>query len=267
LSFPAPAALRLHRLPGRVLPRGGLDALRQIALCLVGYYGYSLVRGAVWRQDVSAFVNANHVIGLERGLHTFVEPAIQRWSATQHWLITLADWAYLNSQFTVALALLVFIYLRHNRSFYFVRNMFMVAMAMALVLYAVFPTAPPRLLPEWGFTDTVAQLTGVPAENETVNAIFNPYAAIPSMHVAFSLMLGLTLARLVGPRALRALFWAYPAFIIWVVIATGNHFWFDVACGAAVAGSAAWSARRIGQLRPHAWAFAPGVRSAAEAPA
>ena len=65
---------------------------------------------------------------------------------------------YVNSHFAITTFTLAFIYLRRNKSFYFVRNMFMVAMGIALVLYAAYPTAPPRFMPEWGFTDSVARV-------------------------------------------------------------------------------------------------------------
>ena len=101
----------------------------------------------------------------------------------------------------------MYLYLRHNRSFYFVRNMFMIAMAIALVGYMVFPTAPPRFFPEWGFIDTVSDFTGVhvSAKSSSMTAMVNMYAAVPSMHVAFSLMTGWTLARLVKPKLVRVL--------------------------------------------------------------
>ena len=89
--------------------------------------------------------------------------------------------------------------------------MFMIAMAIALVGYTVFPTAPPRFMPEWGFIDTVSDFTGVHVSHASASmtALFNPYAAVPSMHVAFALMIGWPLARLVAPpgrqRAVDAL--------------------------------------------------------------
>ncbi len=106
---------------------------------------------------------------------------------------------------------LIYLYLRHNRSFYFVRNMLMIAMAIALVAYAVFPTAPPRH-PEWGFVDPVSDFTGVHVARTRADesALFNPYAAVPSMHVAFALLIGWPLARLVRPRPLRSLWMLYP---------------------------------------------------------
>ena len=91
----------------------------------------------------------------------FVEPASRAGSASHaHWLLDIADWTYLNAHFALTSGALVFIYLRRNDSFYFVRNMFMIAMLIALVGYSVYPTAPPRLMPQWGFTDAIQQFTG-----------------------------------------------------------------------------------------------------------
>ena len=98
-------------------------------------------------------------------------------------IVDVASWLYINAQTSVTLGALVFLYLFHNPSFYFVRNMFMVAMGIALVGYTVFPTAPPRFFPEWGFLDSVSDFTGVRHDSVMVNALFNPYAAVPSMHV------------------------------------------------------------------------------------
>src|SRR6187200_1152962 len=199
---------RARALQERLLPSGPLDALRQVLLFFIAYYGYRLVRGAI--DDPAgasvAFQNARNVIHLEQGLGLFVEPSIQAWASTKPAIIDFASWVYLNCQTSVTLGALVFLYLFHNKSFYFVRNMFMVAMGIALIGYTVYPTAPPRFLPEWGFFDAVSNFTGVGHDDVTVNAVFNPYAAVPSMHVCFALMIGWPLAKLVKHRAAR-IFW------------------------------------------------------------
>src|SRR3984885_7605084 len=205
---------RLEALDARVLPRGWVDAVRQVLLFLGAYVGYQIVRGLVNGNDVAkASWNATKVIDLERTLHVFIEPSIQAWALNEHWLMDIADWTYLNAHYVVTLGALTFIYLRRNDSFYFVRNMFMIAMLMALVGYAVYPTAPPRLMPEWGFTDVVAQVTGITAEKGASSALLNLYAAIPSMHVCFALMTGLPMVRLVKRRWVKALWLFYPLFI------------------------------------------------------
>ena len=118
---------------------------------------------------------------------------------------------YVNSHFTITTLTLAFIYLRRNPSFYFIRNMFMVAMGIALVLYAAYPTAPPRFMPEWGFQDSVAEFTGLTSEGSSADALYNPFAAVPSMHVAFALMLGLPMAHLARRRWVKVAVAAVPA--------------------------------------------------------
>ena len=95
----------------------------------------------------------------------------------------------MNSHFVVTTSFLVWLYLFRNEAFYFVRNMFLVAMAVALVGYTVFPTAPPRLLPELGFVDTITDFSRVNHDSALVELFVNPYAAVPSMHIAFALMI------------------------------------------------------------------------------
>jgi hypothetical protein len=255
---------RLRTFEARLLPHGVLDVVRQVGLFAAAYWGYRLVRGAADGRTVDAFQHGRELIALERGTHTFIEPAIQSWTSGKSVLIDTASWIYMNSQFSITLGALVFIYLFHNSAFYFVRNMFMVAMGLALVGYMVFPTAPPRFFPEWGFTDSVSNFTGVPQDSVAVNALFNPFAAVPSMHVAFALMLGWPLARLCRQRAAQILWFAWPFVLTFVVVATGNHFVADAVAGALVAGVAAYSAELLARARPHAWAFAP-IRAGAPA--
>ncbi len=241
-----------------ILPHGPLDAVRQVSLFLVAYLGYETVRGLVGNGGSRPFADATRIIDFERALHMFVEPQIQSW-ATVHarWLLDLADWTYLNAHVALTAAALVFIYLRRNDSFYFVRNMFMVAMLIALVGYAVYPTAPPRLMPQWGFSDSIRQFTGVNAEQGAAGVLLNPYAAVPSMHVCFSLMISVPMARLVHGAAARVLWRLYPLFIVFVVVVTGNHYFTDVALGALTAAvSAALAKQLFARARPDVWAFA-----------
>src|SRR3954447_22353332 len=257
--------VRLRTLEARLLPHGVFDVARQVALFGAAYWAYRLVRGAVDGRAADAFQHGRELISFERGTHTFVEPAIQSWASGKAVLIEAASWIYMNSQFSITLGALVFIYLFHNSAFYFVRNMFMVAMGLALVGYMVFPTAPPRFYPEWGFTDSVSDFNGIPQDSVAVNALFNPFAAVPSMHVAFALMLGWPLARLVKHRVFKVAWFLYPFLVTFVVISTGNHFWFDAFLGALTAGASAYVAKYVlARARPTVWAFSP-VRAGATA--
>jgi hypothetical protein len=238
---------RARLLQARVLPHGWLDVLRQVSLFASAYFAYRLVRGLVEHNANVAFAHAKDLISLERTLHLFVEPSVQAWASGSHAVMLAASWLYVNAQTSVTIGALLYLYLRHNRSFYFVRNMFMIAMAIALVGYIVFPTAPPRFMPEWGFIDSVSDFTGVHVSHQSAsaNALFNPYAAVPSMHVAFALMIGWPLSRLVRRRVVRVLWILYPFLMTFVIVATANHFIVDALLGAT------WLAR----ARPGVWRF------------
>jgi hypothetical protein len=239
-----------------LLPNGWLDLVRQLVLFCGAYWLYQLVRGVADGRSAVAFDNAREVISIERGLGLFIEPSVNAWATTHEWIGDIAAWSYVNAHFVVTVVALVWIYLRRNDRFYFVRNMFMVAMGLALVLYTLVPTAPPRMLPEWGFSDSVAAFTGVDHDTGSASLLFNPYAAIPSMHVAFSLMLGVTMAHLVRRPWAKALWYAYCPMVTFVVIATANHFWIDGFLGAAVAAvSAACAWSLFARARPEAWAW------------
>src|SRR3954447_6545699 len=217
----------------RLLPRGPRDPLWQILLFCGAYWLYRLLRGQVFDRSAAAFEHARGVVSLERGLHVFAEPSIQAWAVGSGWVSDVGAWMYLNTHFVVTTCALAFIYLFRNKHFYFVRNMFMVAMLLALVGYIVYPTAPPRMLPEFGFVDSVADFTGVAPDS--ANALFNPDAAVPSMHVGFALMLGVPMVRMARHRWAKALWAIYPALVTMVVIVTGNHWIFDAATGALTA--------------------------------
>jgi hypothetical protein len=127
---------------------------------------------------------------------------------------------------------------------------------MALIGYAVYPTAPPRLMPEWGFTDTIQQFTGVTMERGASSAFLNAYAAVPSMHVCFAVMVGWPMLRLVKSRMAKLAWGVYPFWITFVVVVTGNHYLTDVFLGVLTAAvSMVLSAQLLARARPDVWAF------------
>jgi membrane-associated phospholipid phosphatase len=246
---------RLGQLGSRVTPRGPFDLARQWLLFAGAYYLYRLVRGLVDGHANVAYQHARDIVDLERSVHLFIEQDVQQWAIQNSVFIHVANWMYVNSHFLVTTTFLIWLYVARNHAYYFVRNMFMVAMVFALIGYVAFPTAPPRFLPEWGFQDTVADFFGNTA-SQTASVLYNPYAAMPSMHVAFALMIAVPAFQLVRHRWLKALWLFYPLLVTFVVISTGNHFWFDGAVGAAVAGCSAVIAKAaFARVRPEAWAW------------
>jgi hypothetical protein len=243
---------------GNWLPQGYGDAARQLSLFVVAELCYEAVRGVADGQRAIALANGEHVISFEKSIHAFFEPSLQRAFIDHHWIVDFANFMYMNSHFVVTTAFLVWLYIFRNQNFYFVRNMFLVAMGLAVVGYALLPTAPPRMFDQ--FTDTITQYAQVNHDSGLVKLFINPYAAIPSMHVAFSTMIGVT-GVLISRHTITKIFWcAYPVLVFWVVIVTANHFWVDGAFGLLVAVLSALAARQVlARVRPAAWSWRPAT--------
>jgi PAP2 superfamily len=248
------------------LPQGWGDAGRQLGILVLVDFAYELVRGIADSERSVAIAHGQQLIDFERSTHSFFEPSLQAFFLPAHWLIDVANQIYLNAQFSIALGFLVWLYLRRNESYYFVRNMFVVSMGLALIGYTLFPTAPPRMFPAHGFVDTIVDFSNVNHDSSLAKIFINPYAAVPSMHCAFALMIGLTGVR-VSRHWFTKAFWAiWPALVIWVVIVTANHYWVDAALGAMVAATAALVAHRLlARARPEAWSWRAGTPQEAEA--
>jgi membrane-associated phospholipid phosphatase len=241
---------------GSRLPQGWGDAGRQLGILVLVDVAYELVRGIADGQRAVAIAHGQQVIELEQSLHTFFEPKLQAFFLPAHWLIDFSNQVYLNAQFSIALGFLIWLYLFRNEYYYFVRNMFVVSMGLALVGYTLFPTAPPRMFPEHGFVDTITDFSKVNHDSSLAKIFINPFAAVPSMHCAFALMIGGTGLRVCRHWLPKAFWAAWPLLIAWVVIVTANHFWFDVALGWTVAAVSALVAHRLlARVRPEAWSW------------
>jgi len=248
---------------GAKLPKGWGDLGRQAAILVGVDLAYTAVRGIADSERAAAITHGQQVIDFERSTHTFFEPSLQAFFLPAHWLIDFANQMYLNAQFSIALGFLVWLYLFRNESYYFVRNMFVVSMGLALVGYTLYPTAPPRMFPEHGFVDTINDFSNVNHDSTVAKIFINPYAAIPSMHCAFAAMIGGS-GFLVCRHWWSKAWWAcWPLLISWVVIVTANHYWVDAALGWMVALTAALVASRLlARARPEAWAWRTRYREA-----
>jgi len=247
----------------RWLPKGGSDALVQLSLFVMADILYETVRGVAESNPAVAFSNARAIVDFEQSTGLFFEQGLQAWAMGQRVLIDMANFMYVNSHFVMTTGALVWLYLRHNDRFYFVRNMFMIAMGLALVGYVLMPTAPPRFFPELGFVDTIAYYVNVKHDSGLVALFFNPYAAVPSMHVAFALMISIPALLVVRSRVAKVLWAAYPVVVTFVVIVTGNHWFMDAVAGAFVAGTAALVAKHVlERIWPAAWSWSAEPRGA-----
>jgi len=219
----------------RFLPRGWTDLGRQLAIWFGFLAVYQLVRGLADRNPPRAFDNGLHVIGIERNAHALIELTLQRIVDGSQVLATLASWTYWNSEFTVLGLALLWVYLRRNEAFVRFRNTILLANVIGLVGYVLLPTAPPRMFPDLGFADTLADFGGLNHGSGLVEVVSNPYAAMPSLHAADALIVGLVLFAVCRTRVFKGLWLLWPVWVWFSVMATGNHFWLDVVAGVLVA--------------------------------
>ena len=222
----------------RVLPRGWADLVLQLAIWF-GFLGaYQVVRGFADRNPAEAFENGLKVVDIERSASGLWELSLQSYAHSHELLTWAVSTTYWLSQFTVMGLALLWVYLRRNDAFVRFRNAIMLANVLGLVGYVLIPTAPPRMFPELGFVDTLATFGGLNHGSGLVELASNPYAAMPSLHSADALIVGVVMAAVARHSFAKALWLAWPAWVWFAVIATGNHFWLDVVAGVALAAAA-----------------------------
>jgi hypothetical protein len=204
---------------------------------LAVYALYEATRGLIVGDRVSAVRHAQDIASLERSLHVFVEGRVQDAARTLPGLIGTLGMLYLTLHLVVTGVYLVWLHRRRPAAFPFVRTTLLVASALALIGYTTFPTAPPRVA-ALGIADTISG-GHVNLNHGLISSLYNPFAAVPSMHVGYAVIVGASLIRHGRRWGLRVLGVVYPALVLLVVVATGNHFLFDAAAGATVAAVAA----------------------------
>jgi PAP2 superfamily len=246
----------LTALVRRLLPRGPIDLIVQLALLAAAYWAWRHARGAVDGSVGVSFSHARDLVDAERSLGLLIEPSIQRWAIDAGWPAEVARWGYANLHFKGSCLMLAILYFRYRSSFGFVRNAVFAAMAISVIGYALFPTAPPRFLPELGLDPSSAVTGNDPQLSNPGDPLFNPFAAVPSMHVGLSVILASSLGLLVRPLALRIALFAYPLLMTYVVIASGNHFWLDAVFGLITAVLAVGIAGLFARINPD-WSFGP----------
>ena len=210
----------------------------EVAIVVGAYMGSDLSRGLASGNESSAVHHANDVVALERSLHVFVERDVQHAIAAVPGFVGTVGFAYLTLHIAATAALLLWLHRRRPDAYPFIRTTLLVASLTALVGYVVFPTAPPRLS-GLGIFDSVSTQTHIDLGKGLTTALYNPYAAMPSMHAGYAVVVGAALYRLGRRRIIRLAGLVYPALVVLVIVATGNHFVLDAAAGVLVVALAA----------------------------
>jgi hypothetical protein len=207
---------------------------REAALGLGAYGFYLLVRAAVVneRGRRRARRNAERVVALERRLGIHVEPAFQRLLLPRRRLLAVLNVAYVTLNVGLTVGWLTRLFVRRDPSFHELRRAVAFSVAGACPAFLLFPTAPPRSLE--GFVDTIADVSRIDLDTGLVARLYDPLAAMPSLHLAFAVVTARGLRETSGSRVVRELAPAYPPVVAAVVLVTANHYVLDALAGAAL---------------------------------
>ncbi len=256
---------RTRELQTRVMVRSWLSrshsGTREIAGLTVLYGLYEVIRGAGGENVDLAMRHTHDIVQVERTLGVYVERSVQGAFEAVPYAPALLGLLYLLLHFAGTAVALTWIHRRHPDRFPIVRTTFVVATGIALIGYVFFPAAPPRLA-ELGFADTVTHSTGLDLSSDLLGALYNPFAAVPSLHFGYALIVGVALATIAERRIVRVVGALYPAAMLLIIVATGNHFFVDAALGG-VAVAIGWLAARMLVETPAPRTRAPRVATSA----
>lgn len=231
-SAPAVQAAPAEVVPASSGRRPWPAWLRELAIVAAVYLSYSLTRNLIPGQVELAQKNARWILDLETTLGLDIELGINRWGAVREWLIVPANYYYATLHLSVTLVVMIWLYRRRHEVYARCRSVLLTMTCMALVSYWLYPLAPPRLMTGASYIDTVKEqvLWGFEPSEDMVS-LSNQYAAMPSMHVGWSLWVGVVLVAYGRSRLVRGLGIAYPIATTFVVVVTANHFILDAVGG------------------------------------
>src|ERR671910_3773905 len=231
--------VRIRRLADRPYP-GRIE----LAALAVLYAPYEVVRGFGGEDWAAARAHTADIVAVERRLSLFVERDVQELVSSIAGVPALLGFLYVALHFAGTATVLVWVHSRRPQAFPFLRTTLIVSTGLALVGYVLYPAAPPRLA-NLGFADTVSTHTGLNLSSDLLGSLYNPIAAVPSLYFGYALIVGLPVAQLASRRFVRRAGAAYPALMLLIIVATGNHFLFDAAAGGLVVAAGWFVAGRL----------------------
>jgi hypothetical protein len=233
------------RSPGKFLPLLPARLRRQlrpklwqeIAFILLSYWVYSLIRNAVPTHEKPALLRGRQILYAEDHTGLNFERSMNRFFDEAHWggwhyLAELSNYYYAVMHFVVVIGVLAWVYVKRPMNYRSARTVLYATNALAAIGFWFYPLAPPRLLPNHDFIDTVVKYHTWGSWGEGgISKVSNQFAAMPSLHIGWSLWAGITLFMLSGRWWIRALGLLYPVVTFLVIIGTANHYTLDAAGG------------------------------------
>ncbi|MGW9210705.1 phosphatase PAP2 family protein [Embleya sp. NPDC055664] len=205
------------------------DAARELLLVALLFGVYKLGRGLASGETSTAFSNAKQLLTMQQDLRLPDEASIQHWFMQSHAAITFCNKYYAYVHFPATVGFLLWLWIRHREHYKWVRNILAMMTGAALIIHILVPLAPPRKMP--GFTDTGMDAGDSPYAGAGAK-IANQFAAMPSLHVGWAVVVALGVASVwraagTGRKIASWAMWLHPAITLLVVVVTANHYWMD----------------------------------------
>jgi membrane-associated phospholipid phosphatase len=239
LAFGVPrAALRAEQRTSRP------GFVGELAIVAVLLFAYDRIRDLSSANTLTAFAHGIDVLSIERALHFNLELPFNLWLSNHQALALTTSLYYQFAHLSMTMTVLATCFIWHPAIYRPARNALLVINAVGMLVFWLFPTAPPRLLPGTGFIDTsLVEGISTPVREGSVNQ----FAAMPSLHIAWAVWTAVIAMIMVRRRVLQCACMVYPALTTLAVVGTGNHYLLDVVCGLAL-GLAALQLFRPDQL-------------------
>ncbi len=207
--------------------------LREAGLLICAYFAYFISRGITEGSFDEAREHAQLLVEFERSLGIFVDPSAQALVMSEQALRTVANLVYVWGHWPVVGGVAIWLYARRPDAYHVYRNALLISGAIGLVVYVAFPAAPPRLM-GLGFVDTVFDHSVV-ASILQPTALTNQYAAFPSLHFGWSLLVGIAVVRQARSTGWTLAAPLLPLAMLISVVVTANHYVVDAVAGGIVA--------------------------------
>lgn len=192
---------------------------------------YYATRGIAAGKESTAVAHARAVMDIERRIGIFHEMTVQGWVISEPYLVHFLNFVYAYTHMAALILFAIWLFIRHADQYVKYRNVFLGVLGTGLLVYVLYPLAPPRFFPMSGFVDTLSLFSGINYDQPSVATFYNPFAAMPSLHCAFALFVGIGLIRLGRSLAHYILGVGFPIVMVLAVVGTGNHYFLDALAG------------------------------------
>ena len=232
--------------------RYALGHLKELGVIAGAYFAYMFVRKVLIADiETVSFDNAILVTAFEVTRGFFWEANWQAWAVeNSKALVVFLNWVYIITFWPIIITTGLIIYIRDRRKYHYYRSVVLLSFVFALIVFALFPLAPPRFLPEHGFLDTIQRFGPTWYGGRDMAFFYNAFAAMPSLHFGWTVLFGVLFFRM-KHIWLKPLGIIYPTMTFFAITVTGNHYIIDAVVGAAVITTSFLVYEAALRLKPH----------------